>query len=334
MFRISTLKTRTALRAWAYLLVLLPCVAIFAESRITVLDNQGSVKPRHLNSHIDYSKCCASIPNAENALSVAFPQDMAITANGATLYVAMFGTSEIGIYKTQELENNSLVPNIANQIPVSGGGPSGLALDERNGRLYVLTRFDNSISIIDTKRRREVDHLPCSTLNLNILLKAGLFSTMLPLVPATEIRLSPVAIFLVISTAPGLGSGRPGRRSDRKQRTVPGRRRHRFFPAARATRKPALPAYERPDDHAKPTRMDNHGSMHWRGDRTGGNTAILNIDAGPNLQPNGGSFNEDIAFLKFNIAFPHLVGRDAFIADADMQKFTIFILEITLSAQP
>ena len=32
----------------------------------------------------------------------------------------------------------------------SGGGPTGLVLDEARDRLYVLTRFDNAISVIDT----------------------------------------------------------------------------------------------------------------------------------------------------------------------------------------
>jgi hypothetical protein len=31
-------------------------------------------------------------------------------------------------------------------VSLSGGGPSGLVLDETNDRLYVLTRFDNSIA--------------------------------------------------------------------------------------------------------------------------------------------------------------------------------------------
>jgi DNA-binding beta-propeller fold protein YncE len=68
------------------------------ESRITVLGRAARVEPRHLNKHIDFSQCCAPIPNAENATSVAFPQDMAITSDGKTLYVAAFGTSEIAVY--------------------------------------------------------------------------------------------------------------------------------------------------------------------------------------------------------------------------------------------
>jgi YVTN family beta-propeller protein len=58
-----------------------------AESRITVLSN-GTVTPRHLNKHIDYSTCCAALPNDENARSLAFPQGMAISSDGNTLYGA------------------------------------------------------------------------------------------------------------------------------------------------------------------------------------------------------------------------------------------------------
>src|SRR5205085_2053170 len=50
--------------------------------------------------------------------------------------------------------------------------------------------------------------------------------------------------------------------------------------------------------------MANHGPMHWRGDRTGGN------DSGSG-QPNAGTFNEDAAFKKFNPAFVGLLGRSA-----------------------
>ena len=35
-----------------------------------------------------------------------------------------------------------------NYIP-TGGGPAGLVLDETLGRLFVFTRFDNAISVID-----------------------------------------------------------------------------------------------------------------------------------------------------------------------------------------
>ena len=58
---------------------------------------------------------------------------MAITRDGATLYVAALGSSKIGVYDTHELEHNTFVPTPAKQIEVSGGGPTGLVLDSHEG---------------------------------------------------------------------------------------------------------------------------------------------------------------------------------------------------------
>ncbi|HEX7840974.1 MAG TPA: beta-propeller fold lactonase family protein, partial [Kofleriaceae bacterium] len=129
------------------------------ENRITVLTPGGGVAPRHLNKHIDFSHCCAPVPNAENAKSLALPQGMAVTANGATLYVAALGSNKVGAFSTAQLESDTFVPSAANHIAVSGGGPTGLVLDEARKQLYVLTRFDDGISIIDTATRTEIAHV-------------------------------------------------------------------------------------------------------------------------------------------------------------------------------
>src|SRR5262249_7303603 len=52
--------------------------------------------------------------------------------------------------------------------------------------------------------------------------------------------------------------------------------------------------------------MANHGPMHWRGDRTGGNDA-------PFAQSDSGTFDERAAFRKFQVGFTDLLGRDSFI---------------------
>ena len=127
-----------------------------AESRITVLDG-ANVKPRHLNKHLDYD-VVPSDPS-DKAKSLATPVGMAVTANGQTLYVAAMGSSAIGMFSTAELENDTFTPDAADHIAVSGGGPTGLVLDEAHGRLYALTRFDNGISIIDTATATETGHL-------------------------------------------------------------------------------------------------------------------------------------------------------------------------------
>lgn len=129
------------------------------QARITVL--QGSnVTPRHLNSHINYG--IRPAPAGVKNHSLATPVDMAITSDGATLYVAAFGSSKVGVISTSELENGTFDPTVAsaNYLPVSGGGPGGLALDEANGNLFVLTRFDNSISVVDLGTGTEVNHYP------------------------------------------------------------------------------------------------------------------------------------------------------------------------------
>src|SRR5581483_2690299 len=127
------------------------------EARITVIDG-AVVLPRHLNKHIDYSlrPSSAKIKRA----SVATPLGIAVTANGASLYVAAFGSSRVAVYSTAQLEADTFVPRARKSIKVSGGGPSGLVLDEPRGRLYVLTRFDNSLSVVDTATRAEIAHLP------------------------------------------------------------------------------------------------------------------------------------------------------------------------------
>jgi hypothetical protein len=62
--------------------------------------------------------------------------------------------------------------------------------------------------------------------------------------------------------------------------------------------------------------------MHWRGDRTGGN------------DPGGNALDENQAFLKFNVAFDGLIGRDGEIAAGDMQAFANFILDVTYPPNP
>src|SRR5207245_1941838 len=104
--------------------------------------------------HINYSQRPA--PSEVRDASLATPMGMAISSDGSTLYVAAFGSSEIGVFNTTELENNTFTPSAASHIELSGGGPTGMVLDEDRGRLYVLSRFTNSIEIVDTGDNQEI----------------------------------------------------------------------------------------------------------------------------------------------------------------------------------
>jgi DNA-binding beta-propeller fold protein YncE len=83
------------------------------------------------------------------------PLGMAVSSDGARLYVAAFGSSKIGVLNTAALENNSFDPRTASAsyINVTGGGPSGVVLDEARNRLYVMTRFDNAVKSINLTTR-------------------------------------------------------------------------------------------------------------------------------------------------------------------------------------
>ena len=298
------------------------------ESRITVLSPGaagGSVAPRHLNKHIDFAHCCAPVPNAESTRSLALPQGMAVTSNGATLYVAALGSDKVGVFSTAQLENNSFVPSADSQIHVSGGGPTGLVLDEGRRQLYVLTRFDDAISIIDTATRREVGHVamhnpepPSITTGRRFLYDASFTSS------HGDSSCASCHVFGDFdSLAWDLGN------PDEKLIQDPGP----FLSSLENLFNPGtfLPTIFHPMKGPMTTQslrgMANHGPMHWRGDRTGGNEA-------PSAQPDSGTFDERAAFGKFQGGFTDLLGRDAFIPAADMEAFTDFILQVRYPPNP
>src|SRR4029453_10312242 len=125
---------------------------------ITVIAG-GGVAPRHLNKHIDYSQRPA--PAGVKEHSLATPVGMAVTADGSTLYVAAFGSAKIGVFGTAALESDAFDPASASAayIPLTGGGPSGLVLDPGHPRLFVLTRFDDTVSVVDLVSRTETQRV-------------------------------------------------------------------------------------------------------------------------------------------------------------------------------
>ena len=297
------------------------------ESRITVLSPGGGtprVAPRHLNKHIDYAHCCAPTPNAENDRSLAFPQGMAVTGNGATLYVAALGSGKVGVFSTAQLETNTFVPSTASQIPVSGGGPTGLVLDEDHRQLYVMTRFDNGISIVDTGTRAETAHVrmhtpePPSIVNGRRFLYDAKFSSS----HGDSACASCHAFGDFDSLAWDLGN------PDGKVIDNPGPFNSTLVDIV--TGKPMEPIFhpmKGPMTTQSLRGMANHGPMHWRGDRTGGNDE-------PSAEPDSGTFDERAAFAQFNGAFPDLLGRHSTIPQADMDAFTDFILRVTYPPNP
>jgi len=288
-----------------------------AESHVTVLEG-GAVLPRHLNKHIDYSRCCKPTPNAESIRSLAFPTDLAISGDGQTVYVAAFGSSKVGVFDANALENDTFVPDVADQVTVSGGGPSGLALNEAAGVMYVLTRFDDAISIVDVATRQEVAHVAMWNPEPPSVVKGRPFLYDAALTSSHGD--SACASCHVFGDFDGLAwdLGNP----DGTELPIPG---------PFAVPPPGDPQPFHPMKGPMTTQslrgLDNHGPMHWRGDRTGGNDA-------PSFQPNSGTFDEEAGFKKFNVAFPGLLGRSSELTEEQMQAFTDFVLQIMYPPNP
>ena len=295
-----------------------------AEARITVISG-ASVLPRHLNKHLDYSVLAGnpSFDPTAREHSLAIPLEMAVSADGATLYVAAFGSSKVGVFPTAALEADSFDPTTlsAGYIDVSGGGPAGLVLDEAHDRLFVYTRFDNGISMVDLATRQETHHWqfpdqePFEIVDgrpflYDARLSSGngeascaschIFGDSDQLGwdlgnPDDVVKSNPMVIaFAPNPPPPGLnGVG---------QTNV-------FHPMKGPMTTQTLRG------------LRNDGAMHWRGDRSNGFFGSDPVD-------------EDLSFRNFIVAFEGLLGRDAPFPEADMQRFADFALSLVLPPNP
>ena len=123
----------------------------FLNSRVSAISFAGgtpSIVASDLNTHINYNSPGGS--DAERVLSLALPADIARAADG-TLYIAATSSARVGVLNSQgEVQSRIWV----------GQGPTGLALHGSRNLLYVLNRFDETISIIDLASRTELAAFP------------------------------------------------------------------------------------------------------------------------------------------------------------------------------
>lgn len=311
-----------------------------AQMRITVISG-NTVAPRHLNKHIDYSRLANQSgfdPTVKNH-SLSTPLDMVVSSDGSKLYVAAFGSSKIGVFNTAQLENDSFNPRTASAsyISVSGGGPSGLVLDEARNRLYVMTRFDNSVKAINLASSAQIANValpnpePASVVQGRRFLYDANFSsangeascaschifgdkdelawdlgnpddvvTSNP-VPKRLASVLEIGIFQLITTFPGAlinGTGNP----------------NEFHPMKGPMTTQTLRG------------MVNAGAMHWRGDRANGFFGVDTRTAPP--------FDSELSFMNFIVAFEGLLGRANLPTRSQMQQFTDFQLQVQLPPNP
>jgi YVTN family beta-propeller protein len=281
----------------------------FAENRITVIDENG-VHPRHLNKHIDYN-VFPGTPE-ENAKSLALPLQMIVSADGSELYVAAYGSSKIGVFDVAQLENDTFVPDEADQIELGGGGPGGLVLDEAHNKLYVLTRFDDSLAIVDLTTRTEQARLPLYNPEPASLVNGRHF--LYDARNASSRGDSACASCHIFADTDGISWDLGNPDDPVLQNPNP------FFQIA-----PGSDISFHPMKGPMMTQslrgLAHDGPMHWRGDRTGGLTG-------------GDPLDEVAAFVAFNAAFEALLGRTAPLTDEEMHGFADYVLQLTYPPNP
>jgi DNA-binding beta-propeller fold protein YncE len=305
-----------------------------AETRITIVDG-STVTPTHLNKHIDYSVLAGEPgfdPTAKQH-SLAIPLDMAISGDGSTVYVAAFGSSRVGVFDTAALRDNTFDPRVdsAGYIPVSGGGPSGLVLDEARDRLYVLTRFDNAVKVVDLESRDETAALampnpePASVVQGRpMLYDATVFSG------NGEASCASCHIFGDLDDL-AWDLGNPDDVVTRNPLEInlgeplaitAGKLLFNFRGAMNGTGNvDDFHPMKGPMTTQTLRGLRHSGAMHWRGDRANG---AFGIDA----------TDEVLSFNNFIVAFPGLIGSPEEPPVEDMQAFTDFQLQVQLPPNP
>ncbi len=283
----------------------------FIRNRITVID-ADNVQPRDLNAHLALTATVASPQQRE--LSIAQPLGMAVSQDGETLYVAGFGSSKVALYNGDELTDGSFAVAADRQIALSSGGPTGLVLDEPRERLYVYTRFENKLSIVDTRARSEIASVQLFNPEPSRVIEGRRF-----LYDASQMSShgdASCASCHVFGDTDALAwdLGNP----DAPVLGNPNQFVNRFLaPDEDAVFHPL----KGPMGTQSLRGLVDAGPMHWRGDRTG-------QSAGPQ------ETLELAAFKEFNGAFVDLLGRSEELTAAQMQQFAQFALTLTYPPNP
>jgi YVTN family beta-propeller protein len=316
------------------------------DSRLSVIDpSTGAVTADNLNAHLDHAA-----GTGDPSLSLAFPEGLEVSRDGRRLYVIAQGSSKLAAYDTAAVEAGHVPPTAASQLLLSGGGPTGLALDEPGGVAFVLTRFDDGISVVDLRTLSERQHVrlfdpePASVIAGRRDLYDATHTSALGDQACASCHIG--GDFDGLSWDLGVPGNAPlpittSYANESDVHTITQAQTAAAIGAqAAAYEFAAYQPLKGPMQTQSLRGLDNHGAMHWRGDRNGAiqQTGVPFLDGAGNpvvsAQPNSGIFDELNAFKSFNVAFPSLLGNATQLPDAEMTAFANFTLEVTYPPNP
>lgn len=131
----------------------------FSDNRATrIALTTPTMTPFDLNPGVDYNM----LPNsAAQTTGLAQPMGMVFSNDGATAWIAAFASDRVAKF-------DPATGSVISRVDVRTGdpdtkkmrGPRGLALDDVGGRLFVLNKFSNTVSIIDINTLAVTSEVP------------------------------------------------------------------------------------------------------------------------------------------------------------------------------
>lgn len=283
----------------------------FLRNRISKIDSAGNVSTQDLNNHLDRSANRAT--DEQRALSISQPLGMALDDETNQLFVAGFGSNKLFVYDSEDIGEGTFSSSTFEPVVLSGGGPSAVVLNPNAGKAYVLTRFNNAISVVDLSTQLETQTAamfnpePAHVVAGRPFLYAAENTSRFGDVSCASCH--------VFGDTDGLAwdLGNP----DISVVDNPNSFVNDFLSPSVARFHPM----KGPMTTQSLRGLDNAGPMHWRGDRTG-------------QHGNADESLELAAFKEFNEAFVELLGSDTEISESDMTAFAQFALAITYPPNP
>ena len=127
---------------------------VFIRVWMAVVDPTGFVAPAiaDLNPHLDYTS--PTVPQALRDQSLGDPRSVAFKADGSKAYVAGMGSNNLIV-----VDAAGARAGLAPTIEV-GEGPTGVVVDDARGQLYVMNKFEGSLSVVDLGTELETSRVP------------------------------------------------------------------------------------------------------------------------------------------------------------------------------
>jgi len=297
-----------------------------AESRISVINPASkTVVPVHLNKHLNFAQTGVNVPVEHKARSLAQPTAMVASPDGKVIYTAAFGSGKVAAIPTSGL-TASFQPDAESHIDVAKG-PSGLALNANGSRLYVYSRIEQKISVIDTTSRAVlVTSIAMFNPEADVVQKGRQF-----LYDAKEtsangsVSCASCHVFGDMDhLAWDLGNPDENEVANKNKYVQSTVDQNRLFPSIVKINASFHPV-KGPMSTQTLRGMKGNGPLHWRGDRMGASPAQVAGKA---------EMLEDAAFKEFNDSFVSLLGRKEALTAEQLQQYTRFAMQMVLPPNP